>query len=105
MTWTTVAGAALLEQKRADGGKEREGRPGGCGRPRLERLRSRLAEQAAAEWPAPVAAVRSGGVHDQIDATVHSSRLLEHASYARRIRDVSLETNGTRGRDTVERRP
>ena len=64
----------------------------------------RLAESAATERPASVAPVRSSRVHDQIDPTVHGSRLLENLLHARPIGDVALDSNGTGERHTIKRR-
>ena len=50
------------------------------------------------------AADRLGVIPDGAAEVVYASHVLEHVSHARRVRDVSLEADRTRGRDTVERR-
>jgi hypothetical protein len=94
--------ATLLEQEGARRREKSKGCAGGQDGPGLERIRCRLAEQAAAEWPATVAAIRGSRVHDQVDATVRVGGLLEGALHARPVGDVSLESQCTGGRDALQ---
>ena len=96
---------ALRDRESSAGGQERERCAGRSRRPRVEAVEVGLGNRAAAEGPAALAAVRGGRVQHELDSTVSSGGLLQHAVHARGVRHVGLQRERAGRADAVQGAP